>query len=251
MGICPFETVAKERFGPFWSLCSKEDFEIYEYAGDLGGSARRVRTTLYRCHVTDRSSGLEVLQVLFKASSDRSTNSLTVSRTPPHTTARKPTALYLPPLLPSRWIRRCIPISRTTPVWVPSPPWACSTIPRDPSITRRPSKIEHGSPPRWSHMTVQRVSYSVHSPSLATTTSRLMGWSWTTGDAAEDDHEGKEDGVRISVDGTVQPSEFCGARKDCICGLKGFIRGQEYARKDGLGDFEGCKYTGGEFGLGY
>jgi len=35
MHLCPFDTVAKEAVSPFCSLFSKEDFEIYEYAGDL------------------------------------------------------------------------------------------------------------------------------------------------------------------------------------------------------------------------
>ena len=35
MHFCPFETVAKESLSPFCSIFSEEDFEIYEYAGDL------------------------------------------------------------------------------------------------------------------------------------------------------------------------------------------------------------------------
>lgn len=35
MHLCPFETVAKETHSPFCSIFTKEDFEIYEYAGDL------------------------------------------------------------------------------------------------------------------------------------------------------------------------------------------------------------------------
>ena len=35
MHLCPLETVAKERLSPFCSMFSEEDFEIYEYAGDL------------------------------------------------------------------------------------------------------------------------------------------------------------------------------------------------------------------------
>ena len=35
MHLCPFETAAKEKLSPFCSLFSKEDFQIYEYAGDL------------------------------------------------------------------------------------------------------------------------------------------------------------------------------------------------------------------------
>lgn len=35
MHLCPFDTVAKEAISPFCSLFSEEDFEIYEYVGDL------------------------------------------------------------------------------------------------------------------------------------------------------------------------------------------------------------------------
>ena len=35
MHLCPFETVAKEKLSPFCSIFSEEEFEIYEYAGDL------------------------------------------------------------------------------------------------------------------------------------------------------------------------------------------------------------------------
>ena len=35
MRLCPFDTVAKEVISPFCSLFSEDEFEIYEYAGDL------------------------------------------------------------------------------------------------------------------------------------------------------------------------------------------------------------------------
>jgi len=35
MHLCPFETVAKEKISPFCLLFSKNDFKMYEYAGDL------------------------------------------------------------------------------------------------------------------------------------------------------------------------------------------------------------------------
>ena len=35
MHLCPFDTVATEVVSPFCGLFSEEDFEIYEYAGDL------------------------------------------------------------------------------------------------------------------------------------------------------------------------------------------------------------------------
>ena len=35
MHLCPFDTVAKEAVSAFCGLFSEEDFEIYEYVGDL------------------------------------------------------------------------------------------------------------------------------------------------------------------------------------------------------------------------
>lgn len=96
------------------------------------------------------------------------------------------------------------------------------------------------------HMTVERLSCSSYSPSLAASRSRPMRW-WNlmTGDQqANHDDEHKEEYVRIFVDDARQPLEFCGAGKDSMCKLKEFVKSQEYARNDGFGDFEGCEYTG-------
>ena len=57
-------------------------------------------------------------------------------------------------------------------------------------------------------------------------------------------HKRKEDYVRIFVDDARQPLEFCGAGRDGLCKLDEFVRSQEYARKDGFGDFERCNFTG-------
>ena len=68
----------------------------------------------------------------------------------------------------------------------------------------------------------------------------MKWWSWMTGD----DREDKEEYVRIFVNDARQPLEFCGAGEDDMCKLDEFVKSQEYARNDGFGDFEGCKYTG-------
>ena len=116
MHLCPFETVAKEKPSPFCSLFSEEEFEIYEYAGDL----EKFYNAGYASHLSTvatppiiRSSGMGVLWELFKASGT-STNSSGVSRILPHTTVYKPTAPYFLPPRPSRWIGQCTSISRMT-----------------------------------------------------------------------------------------------------------------------------------------
>ena len=91
------------------------------------------------------------------------------------------------------------------------------------------------------HMTIEKLSCSIHPLSLAATRSRPMRWwNWMTGDNRAD----KEEYVRIFVNDARQPLEFCGAGEDGMCKLEEFVKSQEYARNDGFGDFEGCKYTG-------
>jgi len=100
MHLCPFDTIVKERLSPFCSLFSEEDFEIYEYAGDLEkfyntGCAPCLPITgaLLIVHLIATGVPWEP----FRAS-DTSTSSSGVSRIPPRTTACKPTAPYFPHL---------------------------------------------------------------------------------------------------------------------------------------------------------
>ena len=93
MHLCPFETVVKEKISPFCFLFSKEDFEIYEYAGDLQkfyntGCVSPLPFT--NTALINYSSGMAVPWERFKGSGT-STNSLDASRIPLHTTAYKPT----------------------------------------------------------------------------------------------------------------------------------------------------------------
>lgn len=97
------------------------------------------------------------------------------------------------------------------------------------------------------HMTVERLSCSPHPKSFAASRSRPMGWwEWIAGagQAADNDHEPKEEYVRVFVNDVRQPLGFCGAGEDGMCKLGDFVASQEYARNDGFGDFERCNYTG-------
>jgi hypothetical protein len=116
MQLCPFETVAKEKISPFCFLFSRDDFKIYEYAGDL----EKFYNTGYSSHfpftgtpLTFYSSGTAVHWEPFKVSGT-STNSSDASQIPPHTTAYKPTAPCFLPLQPFHSIGRCTSISRMT-----------------------------------------------------------------------------------------------------------------------------------------
>jgi len=52
----------------------------------------------------------------------------------------------------------------------------------------------------------------------------------------------KADGtyVRVFVNDSLQPMEFCGALEDGMCRLEGFVQSQGYSRRSGDGDFEKC-----------
>ena len=112
-------------------------------------------------------------------------------------------------------------------------------------ITKGRTWIASRMVPFSGQLIVERLSCSAHSPPLAASRSRPMGWwSWMTGERAYYDHKGKEEYVRIFVNDARQPLEFCNAGEDGMCKLEEFVKSQEYARNDGFGDFEGCKYTG-------
>ena len=116
MHLCPFETVAKEKLSRFCSLFSEEDFDIYEYAGDLEkfyNAGYVSHLPIFTILLTVRSLGMVVLLEPFKASGT-STNLSDVSRILLHTTACKPTVPSFPPPKPSHLIGRCTSISRMT-----------------------------------------------------------------------------------------------------------------------------------------
>ena len=100
MHLCPFDTVAKEAISPFCGLFSEEDFEVYEYAGDLEKFYNTgyayvgppLPTQLIVC-----LSAMEALWVPSKASGT-STNLSGALQIPPYDRVYKPTILYSRPL---------------------------------------------------------------------------------------------------------------------------------------------------------
>ena len=46
--------------------------------------------------------------------------------------------------------------------------------------------------------------------------------------------------VRIFVNDDLQPLDFCDANGSGLCSLKDFVASQEFARKNGDGDWEEC-----------
>ena len=115
MNLCTFESVAKDRLSPFCSMFSEEDFEIYEYAGDIQKFYNKgcacVAPLPLACSSSRRSLGMGAHWVPFRVS-DTSTNSLGASRILLHTTACKPIRPCFPLPKPSHWIGRCMSIFR-------------------------------------------------------------------------------------------------------------------------------------------
>ena len=248
MHLCPFETVAKEKISPFCSLFSEEDFEIYEYAGDLekfyyAGYALRtfiVPTPLIFCFVRYGGAlgavqGVGYINELI----GRLTNS-----PPHHGLQTNSTLLFSPETFP---LDRAMYVDFShdnliVDVFAAMGLFNQTNGPLDTTkITKDRTWIASEMVPFSGHMTVERLSCTVRPLSLAATRSRPMKWwSWMAGD----DREDKEEYVRIFVNDARQPLEFCGAGEDDMCKLDEFVKSQEYARNDGFGDFEGCKYTG-------
>ena len=112
-------------------------------------------------------------------------------------------------------------------------------------ITKDRTWVTSEMMPFSGRMTIERLSCSPYLQSLVTSRSRPMRWwNWMTSDWDNYGREDKEEYVRIFVNDARQPLEFCGAGEDGMCRLEEFVKSQEYARNDGFGDFEGCKYTG-------
>ena len=116
MHLCPFDTVAKEMISPFCGLFSEEDFNVYEYAGDLAkfyntGYAYVVSPSLAMLIVC--LSAMEAPWVPSKAS-DTSTSLSDASRIPPRDRVHKPTLPYSHPLRRSLWTGRYMSTSPTT-----------------------------------------------------------------------------------------------------------------------------------------
>ena len=248
MHLCPFETVAKGKLSPFCSLFSEEDFEIYEYAGDLqkfyfAGYASHlstVSTPLTLCFVR-YGSALGAVQGVGYVNEliGRLTNSPAH-----HGLQTNSTLLFSPDTFP---LDRAMYVDFShdnliIDVFAAMGLFNQTNGPLDTTrIVKDRTWITSKMVPFSGQMTVEKLSCSARPLSLAAMRSRPMRWwSWMTGD----DREDKEEYVRIFVNDARQPLEFCGAGEDGMCKLDEFVKSQEYARNDGFGDFEGCKYTG-------
>jgi len=234
MHLCPFDTLAKEKHSPFCSLFSKEDFEIYEYAGDL----EKFYNTGYGSRL-GAVQGVGYINELI----GRLTNS------PAHHGLQTNSTLLSSP--------RTFPLNRTmyvdfshdnlmVAVFAAMGLFNQTSGPLDTTmIAKDRTWISSNMVPFSGHMTVEKLSCSVYSSSPAASKSRPMRW-WNlmTRGEGTDDGEDKEEYVRIFVNDARQPLKFCGAGDDGMCKLEEFVKSQKYARNDGFGDFEGCNYTG-------
>ena len=253
MHLCPLETVAKEKRSPFCSLFSEEDREIYEYAGDLVkfySAGYAPITSLRGCHTVDwmfirygnplgAVQGVGYINELI----GRLTNS------PAHHGLQTNSTQLLSP--------ETFPLNRTmyvdfshdnlmVYVFTAMGLFNQTDGPLDTTrIVKDRSWVSSKMVPFSGHMTVERLSCSSYSSSLvASRPQPVRWWNWVNWHGTDHDHEDKDEYVRIFVNDARQPLEFCGAGEDGMCKLEEFVKSQEYARNDGFGDFEGCKYTG-------
>lgn len=237
MHLCPFETVAREAVSPFCSLFSEDDFEIYEYAGDLEKFYNTGYASPSPCHrhVTDSllvSYGGPLGAVQGVGYVNELIGRLTSS--PAHHGLQTNITLLSSP--------ETFPLNRTiyvdfshdnliVAVFAAMGLFNQTNGPLDTTkITKHRTWITSKMVPFSGHVTVERLFCSAYSP---------RWWKWTTRDEEE-----KEEYVRIFVNDARQPLHFCGADGDGMCKLEEFVRSQEYARNDGFGDFDACAYTG-------
>jgi len=236
MGICPFETVAKERFSPFCSIFTKEDFEIYEYAWDL----EKFYNTGYGAPLGAVQGVGYINELIGRLTDSPAHHGLQTNKT----------------LLSSQ---RTFPLNRSlyvdfshdnliVAVFAAMGLFNQTNGPLDTTkITKDRTWVTSKMVPFSGHMTVERLSCSARPRSLAASRSQPMKWwNWMTEVQGADSYDNlaKEEYVRIFVDDVRQPLDFCGAGEGGMCKLADFVRSQGYARNDGFGDFERCDYTG-------
>lgn len=111
-------------------------------------------------------------------------------------------------------------------------------------ITKDRTWITSKMVPFSGHMTIERLSCSVHSPQNSSRSSSMKKWRWVVRREDDEGDEEKGEYVRVFVNDARQPLHFCGAGEDGMCRLEEFVRSQKYARNDGFGDFAACAYTG-------
>ena len=251
MHMCPFDTVAKETISPFCDLFSKEDFEIYEYAGDLekfyntGYMLRLLRdehTVNY--FLISYGGPLGAVQGVGYINEliARLTNS------PVHHGLQTNSTLISSP--------ETFPLNRTIyadfshdnliiAVFAAMGLFNQTVGSLDRTkIAENRTWITSKMVPFSGHLTVERLSCPVHSPRNPSGPDSKELRDWVI--RREDDEDGeKEEYVRVFVNDAKQPLHFCGPHGDGMCRLEEFVRSQEYARNDGFGDFAACAYTGG------
>ena len=258
MHMCPFDTVAKEAVSPFCALFTGEDFEIYEYAGDLKKFYKTgyVQRSLYDQHVTDRffdSYGAPLGAVQGVGYINELIARLTNSPAH-HGLQTNSTLLSSPDTFP---LNRTMYVDFThdnlmVAVFTAMGLFRQADGPLDPTkIARDRTWVTSRMVPFSGHMTVERLSCPVHSLRSSSKSASARRRKWTIRHEGEDEDEDSEDReeekeeyVRVFVNDARQPLHFCGADGDGMCRLEEFVRSQEYARNDGFGDFAACTYTG-------
>ncbi|TDL30133.1 phosphoglycerate mutase-like protein [Rickenella mellea] len=200
ISLCPFETVAKEKPSAFCSLFTQEEFDGFEYFGDLG----KYYGTGYGQELGP-VQGVGYINELLA----RLTGRPVVDHTQTNSTLDADPSTF--PLNRTVYAdfshdNQMIAIYAAMGLFQPSTP----LDPAHPDSKR-------------SWLASQLVPFSA-----TMVTERL-----------DCGGKGREF-VRVLVDDALQDLAFCGAGDDGMCSLDAFVQSQGYARNDGNGDFERC-----------
>ena len=252
MHLCPFDTVAKEAISPFCDLFSEEDFQVYEYAGDLEkfyntGYAYEVSPLLTQLIIfISHGSPLGPIQGVGYINELIGRLKNSPAQQSPQTNNTLLASSETFPLDRTMYID----FSHDNLIIAVFSAMGLFNQTGGPLDTTKIAKdrtwITSKMVPFSGHMTVERLSCPSRS---SLDTSRSM-WRVARrgGDGKkrdEDEDEGKKgEYVRIFVNDARQPLHFCGASGDGMCKLEEFLRSQEYAMNNGFGDFAECRYTG-------
>ncbi|KZS87489.1 acid phosphatase [Sistotremastrum niveocremeum HHB9708] len=201
LSLCAFDSVAKEKASPFCDVFTVEEFELFEYSGDID----KFYDTGYGQQL-GRVQGVGYVNELIARLTDRPVIDHTESNTTldsSSTTFPLNRALYADFSHDNQMIAIYSALG----------------------LFRQPAPLNTTKPnSRRTWLASKLVPFSA-----TLVTERLQcGFGKSSGAF-----------VRMLVDDAVQPLEFCGSG-DGLCGVQSFVNSQSYARSQGNGDFAIC-----------
>ncbi|KAF8887236.1 histidine phosphatase superfamily [Gymnopilus junonius] len=221
--LCAFETLATGNPSPFCDLFALEEFEQYEYNGDLDkfygtGYGQPLGPVQGVGYINELLARLTESPVRDNTQTNRTLDSspitFPVNRTfyADFSHDNQMIAIYAAMGL----FKQPGPLDPTKMDTDPGRTWVTSHL-----------------TPFSGRMVVERLSCSLTDTSLGRFGRRVDV-------QRKDDEVERGTFVRVLVNDALQPLEFCDGDADGLCALDAFVRSQAYARNDGEGDFEKC-----------